>query len=512
MTNNPGLGLLAALPVELRLQIWNRLPLDRDEIEDGANPPRQKLAILYTSGQINREASAIVYVNIDLQFSIHPDYDRKSWLRVSTNLGTDYALQDINDAMHRGFDKLPYEKLRGIHFDIKAPNRRDPAQVFCLFKKCTDLVTLLQSAKRALPDMALRLSDSTPDAKWTVDGAPQKSVACDRPRSFPIVDKIIDRQDDQAFIYCDDSQIVLCAFLPLRNVRSAQIFLPNDMERQEPFLNSLEDVWTDEGPFGTYLDPDYGWNDTKLQERLDLIFTDLDLELDMLPGETANMLRLERFAAWYTDEAGGKSPYERDYERIIKSWTDRKYTRDTRAEKLNWRYGMMRALNPRSLYYQYTKPRVSSWGLNFSMPENDPSKKKALVESGLVSKVWDRDVWFREYGNGIPALRSKDKWGLLQIFSRYDSDVLPKQEYDMKEKLSGWVVDDTDDSQENVSDALVERSTEVPKSESSDSDEDEEDDDDSEDDDDDDEDQPFPLPLCDCCSHICTPIRRIKSG
>ena len=385
----------------------------------------------------------------------------------------------MKDAVKRGFETLPYAKLRGVHFDIKAPNRRDPGQVFCLYKKCTDLVTLLQFTKYYLPDLTLRLSDTT-SAKWTVDGEPQKSVACDRPRNIPVVDEIIDRQTDQAYIYCDDSQIVLCAFLRIRNARSAQILIPDDMQRQQAFLDKMEDAWTDEGPFGIYTDPDYAWNDTRLQERLDIIFTDLDLELDMLPGKTADMLRLERCSAWYTDEAGGDSPYEKEYERIIKAWTDRQCLRDTKMEKLNLRYGMMRALNPRSLYYQYTKPRVSAQGLSMFLPEKDEAKKKALVESGLVGKVWDREAWYDEYGNGIPAFRAKDKWGLLQIFSKFHGDVLPKQDYDMKERLNGWVGIDTD-SQKDVSGGVAKPGS-SDSDDSSDSSESEEDSSESEED------------------------------
>ncbi|KAL8792706.1 MAG: hypothetical protein Q9195_004681 [Heterodermia aff. obscurata] len=348
MTNNPALGLLASLPVELRLQIWKYLSLNHDEIKDGGKSPSQKLAILYTSRQINHEASAIIYANIDLHFTIEPHYDRKSWLRISTNLGTAYALHDTADAVHRGFDKLPYQNLHGIHISIQAPNPRDPGQIVNLFKKSTHLVTLLQPSR--LPPLIIQLSN-TPTTKWThpTTHQPLKSVARDRPKRHPIVDPILDRTTDEAFITCDDSRLALCAFLPLRNARSAHILTPPDMQRQEPFLSNLIEVWTDEGPFGTWLDPTYEWNDTKLQERVDIVFTDLDLELDMLPGATADMLRLERFAEWY-GEGWGESAYEREYERILKSWTERKYWRDIKAEKLNWRYGIMRALNPGSLY------------------------------------------------------------------------------------------------------------------------------------------------------------------
>ena len=450
--------------------------MDRDEIKNEEKPPSQKLAILYTSRQINREAFRPVYANIDLKFCIDPYYDRKSWLRIETNLGTKHIIQGLDDPVKRKFCNLPYAYLRGVHIDIQAPNRRDPGQVVCLFKKCTNLVTLLLSehTRWYIPDLTLQLSDSA-EAKWTVDGEPQMSVAYDRPRSVPpAVDPIIDRPNDEAYIYCDDSQIVMCAFLRIRNAKSGQIIIPPDMERQTVFLHNLADLWSDDGPFGGFTDPAHSWNDIKLQERLDMIFTELDLELDVLPGATADMLRLERCAEWYVDEAGGSSPYEKEYERITKAWTHRERYRDKNLERLNWRYGIMRALNPRSLYYQYTKPRVSisGSGLLLSMPENDPAKKEELLGSGLVSKVWDRDAWYQEYANGIPPCRLEDNWGLLQLFSKFHADVLPKRDYDMSERSNGWValVPGTETkSQKNVPDAEAEQFTKAPKSNSSDS-------------------------------------------
>jgi hypothetical protein len=52
---------------------------------------------------------------------------------------------------------------------------------------------------------------------------------------------------------------------------------------------------------------------------------DLDIELDLLPGITANMMHLERFSSWYTDGLGSGSKYERGPERILKTRSTSSY-------------------------------------------------------------------------------------------------------------------------------------------------------------------------------------------
>ena len=277
MAHESSLGLLASLPVELRDQIWDYLSLKPGRF--GIESTQPKLAFLQASRQVYREASPIVYGDVILQFHIDPKYQYKSWLNVKSNFGAQWLLQNLDNAMQRGFDKLPYEKLGNIQINIEAPNRRDPGQLICLYKKCLDLAVLLECAKHGLPNLELSLLDST-SAKWSLEGKPQKSVAIDRKKRYPPTDDIVDRTNEETYIIADDPHIVLIAFYRLRNARSAKVGVPRDMYRDDNVVNNVAETMMEKEPIGTYLDPDDPWNDGALQRLLDQISMDLDLELD----------------------------------------------------------------------------------------------------------------------------------------------------------------------------------------------------------------------------------------
>jgi hypothetical protein len=85
------------------------------------------------------------------------------------------------------------------------------------------------------------------------------------------------------------------------------------------FFDNMETVLVHKEEFETWLDADDPWNDKSLQGNQDQMFMDLDIELDLLPGITANMIHLEHFSSWYTDGLGSGSRYERGLERILKT-------------------------------------------------------------------------------------------------------------------------------------------------------------------------------------------------
>lgn len=114
------LGRLASLPIELRDQVWAYLSI------------RSRLALLRTSRQLYTEGSSVLYKDADLQFNIEPRYEYKSWLRVRINFEAPWALQSLGQAITRGFDKLPFERIREIRINIEAPNSDDPGQLVCL--------------------------------------------------------------------------------------------------------------------------------------------------------------------------------------------------------------------------------------------------------------------------------------------------------------------------------------------------------------------------------------------
>jgi len=51
--------------------------------------------------------------------------------------------------------------------------------------------------------------------------------------------------------------------------------------------------------------------------HLDLLFMTVERILDILPSETADMLRLDHFSSWYTDRLYGDSPYEDEFNKSL---------------------------------------------------------------------------------------------------------------------------------------------------------------------------------------------------
>ena len=193
--------------------------------------------------------------------------------------------------------------------------------------------------------------------KWTVDGKPQKSVAIDREKSYPSEDSVIDRSNAQTVLFFADHEIALIVFGRLRNVQTAKVYLPEDMIRDDEYMAFyIEECLMTSEPFGTVWDPDEPWDDAKFQDILHKLYMDLDVKLDLLPGITANRMRLERFSSWYANGLGSESKYERELERILKT-SSTSILNLNQAERIQERYAAMQAFNPRSLFHRYGSSR-----------------------------------------------------------------------------------------------------------------------------------------------------------
>ncbi|KAL9027767.1 MAG: hypothetical protein Q9196_003761 [Gyalolechia fulgens] len=358
MGHNTSLGTLASLPRELRDQIW------ADLLMGGHFVPLQ------TSRQVQAEISSRLS-NKDLIFHVSPRYRYRSWIRVESSFGARWLLSDLVDATKRGFDKLPFEKLNKIRINIAAPDGEDPGQIVCLYNKCMDLAELLENSKQALPNIEIRLLE-TRFANWNTKNQTQTHI--------PLVSD---------FYFTDDHEFLLFAFSRLRYVISAKISVPVEYDGHEGFkshfVGNLARAMVLEEPFGTCSDPEHPWVDEETQENADNIFTDFDLALDQLLGPTAEMLRLDRFSSWYTDELHGESRYERRYARIIKTWTAYSWERKTKLEHLRWRYGAMRAFDPAWL--------------------NHLGYLASTKDVGLI-KQWDQRCWHQRYDYNIPYWKS----------------------------------------------------------------------------------------------------------
>ncbi|MCJ1380107.1 hypothetical protein MMC17_003210 [Xylographa soralifera] len=313
------------------------------------------------------------------------------------------------------------------------------SQIVCIWKKCLDLVELLEHANHGLPNLEIHLQDSE-KAKWSVDGEPQRSVAVDRAKRYPPRDSVIDRSNEQTDNESEDYAIALTAFERLRSVKTAKIFLPDDIVcvTKKHLAHNIETILVEKESFGTSLNADDPWNDESIQEDLDQMFMDLDLELDMLPGFTASMMRLERFSSWYTEGLGSDSKYEREYGRILKTRSTC-YHNYNKAQQIHFRYAAMRAFNPRSLYNRYKARRGDDTTRgSFSSPENKTAQETSEFGS-IKEDYWDRDTWHNGcYSSGIPPFDHEQFFTTMWTASVHNDPVM-EHEQKFINKLVGWM-------------------------------------------------------------------------
>ncbi|KAL8681033.1 MAG: hypothetical protein Q9186_002806 [Xanthomendoza sp. 1 TL-2023] len=427
MEQNPSLGTLTPLPKELRDQIWEYMSVNRH------------FAFLQSSKQIHNEASTrmeAVFRDVILTFNIEPKYQYQSWLSVESSFNAKWSLQNVDHAIALGFGELPFERLRSLKINIKAPDKHDPGQIVCLYKKCLDMAALLQVAKDGLPALEINLVDSA-SAAWSSKGEPQQSVDFDRAKHYlwhggyhpmsgftptALRRGLYDADDNDTWI-TQDNLTVLYAFARLRNARSVTINEPADSPPNGHFYENLADALMRKTSLGTYLDPDDVFDDATLQEDIDLLYMDLDLELDMLRGETANKLRLDRFASWYSDKNGGESKYEKEYDRILKSWTDEKEIA-RRMWSFCRRFTLMRIFNPiarengrppspQPILVLAMLERLTQYDEEKDSDAENDSDAEEADDAKSVDDMWNQDEWHRGdycWPKGIPPFNSEPLW------------------------------------------------------------------------------------------------------
>lgn len=271
------------------------------------------------------------------------------------------------------------------------------------------LAELLERAQHGLPHLELHFTTSQ-SGEWGSENEPQSSIA-------PFGDAIL----------ANDYEILLHAFCRLRNARSANICVPAGYDKRRYFVDDLAESLTWKEPFGTVLSPGdpNTWNDEELQEETDNILMGLDLSLDLLPGHTANMMRLDRFSQWYTEKLGGESKYEREYEHIIGTWKESSEERRI-TSRLQWRYGAMRAYDPWQSRRSDRRTRYM-----FCFADDDDTDDD-------VTDEWDEDDWHHLCGRrGIPSFES-DAFASMASPSFLRERSPWMYEDDFTEKLRGW--------------------------------------------------------------------------
>lgn len=228
-----GLGALFQLPPEIRLQIWDHLPLfpslcKLPDPHESLTSGHLIFAILQTSRWLRDEICNFFYKDVVLRFHVVPEYQYQSWITVEKDPNITWQLQDLDDGLSRGFGQMPLEKLKGTVIEINAPSPEDPGQVICLWQKCLDLAQLLETHNERFPRLEIILTDSA-SAQWFRKGRPQRNIAIDQGRRRPLQDNHFDYLYERPKIVSNDIQLVLRAFYRLRSAQDIRVSVPNDM-------------------------------------------------------------------------------------------------------------------------------------------------------------------------------------------------------------------------------------------------------------------------------------------
>ena len=281
---------------------------------------------------------------------------------------------------------------------------------------------MLEQAKQGLPDIEISLFNSS-SAQWSLEtGEPQRSIWIDRRQLYPPEFNEFDPAREEIYNRDDDYVVVLHTFSRLRNARSAIIHSPDNMRIDHDFMEGIALTLMEIEPAGSYLDPDDSWDDATLQKKMDQIYMGIDLDLDVLPGPTANLMRLDRFSCWYSDKFGGESKYEKEYIRLTGTLTD-----DRAISRRKWslykRYACLLAFNPT----QPTCPHryMNDWTLlrlmNDLFLSDDVKTMTDAVDLGSNDGKWVQDAWHKgssAWPQGIPPFQFEECSSVLKSSHR----------------------------------------------------------------------------------------------
>lgn len=219
------LGTFSHLPSELRVLIWKEL-LPEGRPPPNSDPRRRCLGILATSRHLYHEIRQELYKNRTITFHISPHhgrtlnepYNEKSTIAISDQLGSIWSLYPrFNMARAEQapetlfWERLPFRKLKGVNFELTAPDPTNPAELPQMWNKVCWLMDLLQYA-RSLPPVEVYILEVR-ERKWCANGELNHSI---------------DEPPLQLGQKSSDLEILFSCFRRLRKVKHIQVKLPSD--------------------------------------------------------------------------------------------------------------------------------------------------------------------------------------------------------------------------------------------------------------------------------------------
>ncbi|PWY93019.1 hypothetical protein BO94DRAFT_460778 [Aspergillus sclerotioniger CBS 115572] len=265
------LGDFGKLPAELRILIW-------EDLLSSGSP-----AILRTNKAIFNDIAGRLYDT--LQIHISPSY-ADSWLQLQCNrLRVSRHLSKLE--LKKKFDKfqdLPWGSLKLVVY-VYAPDPNDPGQIILLWQRLQDLVLILRYAGSQPSQITVRLKTHH-NHPWEQEGTINESIKYpgDTLPDFLIAFLPFCRLDGVHDVQVTTDSCTLHESPSWALLTRCCNYIINDQEKED---NGLE-----------FTIPIPAFSNIKAL-RIDTGFF-LDTHLDTIPGPTANMLRRDRFAEWFT--------------------------------------------------------------------------------------------------------------------------------------------------------------------------------------------------------------------
>ncbi|KAL1961880.1 hypothetical protein VTN77DRAFT_960 [Rasamsonia byssochlamydoides] len=324
---NPSLGAFAALPPEIRLLIWDYFYPSGHDTPSARKRNKTDLSILRASRQLYEEISTHLFAHLDyVEFEVSPVYRRGWWIDFYDSWHRSrWTFHDGDDAKARGFLGLPYAEMKiEIHILLLAPDPKDPGQLTCLWQKVNELIRFLQEMD-SIGCLTIRLEDTETTAWLDRDkGKPTVSIHEPHDRRLWV---------DKPYYPNTDFEVVLLPFHCLDNIKEIEIYASDEFEEMpagsfltfhDSLVSIAAQIWRKSDYYPRYssttTDEDRDANQRDVDEfRCRYVTRLLDWKLNRLGGNTADMLRLERFSRWFAENCvGGYADYEEKKTRAIR--------------------------------------------------------------------------------------------------------------------------------------------------------------------------------------------------
>lgn len=320
------MGNFGVLPADIRLLIW-------EHTLSPASQTGPSTAIMRTSRDLYTEITECLYK--PLQVHLSPSLS-DPWLRITCpRLNLQWRLREI-DRFWEGLWEWPYDKVK-LDVVLYAPNAADKGEPVLLWHKVRALVAILQQSRGSKEiEILLRSRDGH---AW--DSGPVEALEL-------LSSSDLSRDQENAL------QTLMIPFYQVPNVRRINI---TPAACKQGICSKIAALIAD----------------TEFR---------LDAELDVLPGHTASMLRLARFANWF-EKPLGRLSYQINLLLTVRRYPATITAHDPGLRKLRLRYNAFD-----TAYLAVVGDKSSAW--------------QRVPPCETLNPKWES--WLLRYPDGIPAL------------------------------------------------------------------------------------------------------------